>query len=224
MIGPGSDLQDDPPIEITRINDSHILLFNKFCISRSQLMIVTVDSYRRQHDPLDVDDLEVARIVLLSMKSPHFVFFNGGVTAGASRTHKHLQVMRMPKDEAHLLVSLDLTKEFPKMPYKYFGSDFTDQLKFPSKELLFKLYRNLLDQCERLFPGKPGKSVSHDFVLTKKWMLVTPRLKRSFGGSSDVNAPGMLGMIWLKHNEEVAKWKELGPARVLQQLGVPNER
>jgi ATP adenylyltransferase/5',5'''-P-1,P-4-tetraphosphate phosphorylase II len=223
MIGPGSDLQDDSSIEITRINDSHILLYNKFCISRSQLMIVTADSYRRQHDALDEDDLEVARIVLLSMKSPHYVFFNGGVVAGASRKHKHLQVMRMPKDSTHLFINLDSTKKFPEMPYKYFCSDFTDHERsgLPPKETMLKLYRNLLDQCEKLLPAKDGESVSHNFVLTNKWMLLIPRSKRNFEGSSDVNAPGMLGMIWLKHDEEVSKWKKLGPARVLRHLGIP---
>jgi ATP adenylyltransferase/5',5'''-P-1,P-4-tetraphosphate phosphorylase II len=224
MMGPGSDLQDNPTIEITRINKSHILLYNKFCISRSQLMVVTADSYRRQHDPLDVDDLEVARMVLLSMKSPHFIFFNGGVVAGASRIHKHLQVMRVPMDEAHLLVNLESIRDFPRMPYKYFASDFTNETSdLPSTQAILKLYRNLLTQCERLLPAKEGESIPHDFILTKKWMLLIPRSKRNFQGSSDVNAAGMIGMIWLKHDEEVDKWKELGPAMVLRQLGVPNE-
>jgi len=219
MIGPGSDLQDDPPIEITRINGTHILLYNKFCISKSQMMIVTADSYRRQHDPLDGDDLEVAYMVLFAMASSHFAFFNGGVTAGASRKHKHLQVMRMSKSSTHLLVNMDSSQDFPRLPYKYFCFDFANRAQ-PSRDLLLKVYQNLLSQCENLLPGKPGESVPHDVVLTKKWMLVIPRSRRNFEGSSDVNAAGMLGMIWLKHDEEVAKWKELGPARVLGQLGV----
>jgi ATP adenylyltransferase/5',5'''-P-1,P-4-tetraphosphate phosphorylase II len=226
MFGPGSDFRDDPSSEITRINNSHILLFNKFCIYRSQLMIVTADSYRRQHDPLDEDDLEAARMLLLSMKSPHYIFFNCGIVAGSSRKHKHLQVMRMRKDETHLLVNLDSTVEFPKMPYKYFCSDFKDHgaSSIPPKELLFKLYRDLLSKCEQLLPsGTEGESVPHDFILTTKWMLLIPRSRRNFEGSSDVNAPGMLGMVWLKHDEEVNKWIGLGPARVLGQLGVPDE-
>jgi ATP adenylyltransferase/5',5'''-P-1,P-4-tetraphosphate phosphorylase II len=225
MIGPGSDLQDEPPIEITRINGSHIVLFNKFCISRSQLMIVTADSNRRQHDPLDGDDLEVARILLMSMKSPHYIFFNCGMVAGSSRKHKHLQVVRMPHHDKHLFVNLESTEQFPKMPYKYFGCDFRnhDPSDFPTKEKLLDLYRGLLGQCKQLLPVKEDESVPHDFILTAKWMLLIPRSKRNFEGSSDVNAPGMLGMVWLKHDEEVTKWKELGPARVLRHLGVPEE-
>ncbi|KAE9982644.1 hypothetical protein EG327_005795 [Venturia inaequalis] len=221
MMGEGSDLQDDPTIEITRINGTHILLYNKFCISKSQLMIVTANSYHRQYDPLDGDDLEAARIVLCSLTSPHFIFFNGGVTAGASRKHKHLQVLRTPKDSTNLLVNKHTTKEFPKLPYKYFSVDFADQAQ-PSKELLLKTYQNLLGRCEGLVSGKQGESVPHDVILTKHWMVVIPRSKRNFEGSSDVNAAGMVGMIWLKHDEEVDKWKELGPARVLRQLGVSN--
>lgn len=222
MMGPGSDLQNDPPIEITSINKTHILLYNKFCISKSQMMIVTADSYRRQHDALDGDDLEVAYTVLFAMASPHFVFFNGGVIAGASRKHKHLQVMRISKTSTHLLVAKDSSKDFPPLPYKYFCIDFADQ-KQPSKDWLLKTYKNLLGQCEELLSGKPGESVPHDVVLTKKWMLVIPRLRRNFEGSSDVNAAGMIGMIWLKYDEEVAKWMELGPAKVLGHLGVSND-
>lgn len=222
MMGEGSDLQEDPAIEITRIHGTHILLYNKFCISKSQMMIVTADSYHRQHDPLDGDDLEVARMVLLSLASPHFIFFNGGVTAGASRKHKHLQVLRMPKDSTELLVSKKSTKDFPRLPYKYFSVDFAEQAQ-PSKELLLKTYQKLLSRCEGLLPGKQGESVPHDMILTKNWMMVIPRSRRNFEGSSDVNAAGMLGMIWLKHDDEVHKWKELGPARVLWQLGVSNE-
>ncbi|QDS70302.1 hypothetical protein FKW77_008160 [Venturia effusa] len=222
MMGEGSDLQKDPSIEITKVNGTHILLYNKFCISKSQMMIVTADSFRRQEEPLDGDDLEVARTVLLSLKSPHFIFFNGGVTAGASRKHKHLQVLRMPKDSTNLLVAKDSTRDFPKLPYKYFSVDFADQAQ-PSKELLLKMYQILLSQCEGLLPGKEGESVPHDVILTKNWMVVIPRSRRNFEESSDVNAAGMLGMIWLKHDEELTKWKELGPARVLRQLGVSNE-
>ncbi|TLD30005.1 putative phosphorylase [Venturia nashicola] len=222
MMGEGSDLQEDPTIEITRINGTHILIYNKFCISKSQMMIVTANSYHRQHDPLDGDDIEAARMVLLSLASPHFIFFNDGVIAGASRKHKHLQVLRMPKDSMDLLVSKDSSKDFPKLPYKYFSIDFADKAQ-PSKELLHKMYQNLLNQCEGLLPGKQGESVPHDVILTKNWMMVIPRSKRNFEGSSDVNAAGMLGMIWLKYDEEVDKWKELGPARVLRQLGVSDE-
>jgi len=187
-------------------------------------MIVTADSYRRQHDPLDEDDLDAARVLLLSMQSAHYVFFNGGTVAGCSRKHKHMQVMRIPKDEVHLLVSSESTHDFPKMPYRYFCSDFADHGSgMPKKEALFTVYRKFLGQCKELLNGAADACVPHNVILTKHWMMVIPRTKRKFDGSSSVNAPGMLGMIWLKRDDELTRWKELGPAKVLGQLGVAHD-
>jgi len=31
----------------------------------------------------------------------------------------------------------------------------------------------------------------------------------------------MVGMVWVWRDEQVEKWEELGPSRVLSELGVP---
>ncbi|KAF2993695.1 hypothetical protein E8E13_002267 [Curvularia kusanoi] len=59
--GPGSDMYcPDERLILGQLNGTHDLAVNLFCVDRPQLLMLTLDSYKRQHEPLDRDDFEVA--------------------------------------------------------------------------------------------------------------------------------------------------------------------
>ena len=63
--GPGSDIANGHPDLLVQMpNDTHLLVINKFCIARPQLLLLTADSYRRRPKALSQADLAAAWTVL----------------------------------------------------------------------------------------------------------------------------------------------------------------
>lgn len=84
---PGSDI-DVSGYEITRVNaGTHLLMFNKFCMYRPHMLLLTSDGWRRQFQQLDLDDLSAAWDVLSTLGWRYFMFFNCGKDGGCSRLH-----------------------------------------------------------------------------------------------------------------------------------------
>ncbi|KAL4818992.1 ATP adenylyltransferase-domain-containing protein [Aspergillus spinulosporus] len=220
--GPGSDIaKDDPASLLATIHGTHLLVVNKFCMFRPQLLLLTSDSYRRQREPLDLVDLSAACTVLTSLnESPQFVIYNCGPTGGASRQHKHLQVLPRPPR-----LFPDDQSGNRAVPYKYFLRHLHGiELGSPDgQRQLFEVYMDLLTeskQCLRGFLEDNGNYIPHNIALVREWILIIPRRNAAFEGIT-TNTPGMLGSVWLTSEEEMEQWKHVGPRRVLAGLGVP---
>ncbi|OHE95856.1 ATP adenylyltransferase [Colletotrichum orchidophilum] len=99
----------------------------------------------------------------------------------------------------------------------------------PSVSDLAAKYRHMLRQATDLIPGREavveedgdGRAVAvpHNVILGRRWMVVIPRTKAGVEGA-DVNAVGMLGVVWASRQETVGKWRELGARWVLGEAGV----
>ncbi|KAL4997714.1 ATP adenylyltransferase-domain-containing protein [Aspergillus recurvatus] len=220
--GPGSDIaNNDPGTLLASIHGTHLLVVNKFCMFRPQLLLLTSDSYRRQREPLDLDDLRAACTVLTSLDaSPQFVIYNCGPRGGASRQHKHLQVLPRPPR-----LFLDGQSENGAVPYRYFLR-YLHGIELGSPEgqkKLFEIYRDLLAETKQLLGENLEDNadyIPHNVALVREWIIVIPRRNAAFENVA-TNTPGMLGSVWLSSEEEMEKWKHLGPKRVLAGLGVP---
>ncbi|KAL3466302.1 ATP adenylyltransferase-domain-containing protein [Aspergillus heterothallicus] len=221
--GPGSDIGNgDPGLLLATVRETHLLVVNKFCMFRPQLLLLTSDSYRRQREPLDLDDLSAACTVLSDLSSqPQFVIYNCGPVAGASRQHKHLQVLPRPP------------KLFPdargfdskSVPFRYF-LQYLDEVDIGSSdgsEKLFEIYKGLLVQAKQTLGVDPECKdyFPHNVALVKEWVIVIPRQRIDVEGVT-ANAPGMLGSVWLTSDEQLEEWKHVGPSKVLAGLGFPN--
>lgn len=229
--GPGSDIANDhPDITVATINNTHHLIINKFPVFRPMLLLLTVDSYRRQHEPLDLDDLQAAWGVISALREEHYVFFNCTTTAGSSREHKHLQVIPAP----------GASDEYPE-EFKFFpdyeesqngGPSFTHFLQridtlpdgdIKDGEILFNTYIQLLQRARAALDIDSNDGVCpHNFILTKRWMMVVPRCTDKFHDIT-ANAAGMVGSVFLWRQDQLEAWKEIGPMNVLAGLGLPGQ-
>jgi len=117
------------------------------------------------------------------------------------------------------------------LPFKAFVHRF-DAKEFPDPSALLEIYTSLLGQAEEALgsgwsssppDGKEKEAPPHNFVLSREWMMVVPRRAAGWKGA-DTNAAGVLGMLWVSDEEKMLLWMDLGPARVLAQLGVPADR
>jgi len=219
--GPGSDIPcADERLKIGLINGSHILAFNKFCIDVPQLLLLTLDSYRRQHEPLDLDDIDAALTALHQLPSM-YIIFNGGEPAGCSRVHKHMQLLKAPPVAFSLFSKPDADRS--KVPFRHFvyrsekGSGF-------SATQMYQGYRELLLQARQalgLGSDVNSEPCPHNVVIYQNTIIVIPRRKAYVQGTS-ANAGGFLGSAWMADEATAAEWISLGPRHVLAELGLPN--
>jgi ATP adenylyltransferase/5',5'''-P-1,P-4-tetraphosphate phosphorylase II len=203
----------DERLILCQLNGTHDLALNLFCVDRPQLLMITTDSYRRQHEPLDVADFKAVLQVLRKWEG-WYVIFNCGERGGCSRVHKHVQGLRGPPHAFDVLV------EGEKVPFKYFVQKFEEGFKGVDVTQLLEVYSNMLGQCREVLELKEGEMCPHNVVLWDDSIVVIPRRKGIWEGAS-ANTGGMMGSVWVPDQEEVDKWLQLGCANVLRELGVP---
>ncbi|KAK1672648.1 hypothetical protein BDP55DRAFT_615384 [Colletotrichum godetiae] len=167
----------------------------------------------------------------------YLVIFNCGKEGGCSRLHKHMQVIPAPDaipmwpdivDSGPETKADDSGKQQQQEPpFRYFIHHFTGPSP-PSTNDLTAKYKFMLRQATDLIPGREkvveedgdGRAVAvpHNVILGRRWIVVVPRVKAGVDGA-DVNAVGMLGVVWASKGETVGKWRELGARRVLAEVG-----
>ncbi|RHZ55395.1 putative phosphorylase [Aspergillus thermomutatus] len=157
-----------------------------------------------------------------SLKSPHLIIYNCGPIAGASRNHKHVQILPRP---AHLFPD-DPNLDSGVIPFQYFvrrlGDLDFENLACPSR--LSETYQDLLAEAKESLGQSPGTDgegyFPHNVVLVRDWIVVIPRRSNDFDGIT-ANAAGMMGSVWLKSEEQLDRWKQVGPSKALAGLGWP---
>lgn len=229
--GPGSDIYKDHPDQvIDSINETHVLALNAYPVFRPQYLLLALDSYRSQNEPMDLQDFEASWTFLHSTSTSHFVMYNCTKEAGCSRYHKHMQILKRPE-----LADIDGTGTFRFFPdaknsehqvsYVYFLRQL-DHVRTGDAEAIFNEYTKLLQQCRRVHGLDENDDRSlcpHNVLLVKEWLIVIPRRRGNYEGVS-ANAAGMMGMPTIPDKSSLQAWIDKGPANVLEKLGVFNPK
>lgn len=80
----------DQSVVITEdLTDEHAMLFNKFPITSSHVLVITKE-FVHQKTPLTLNDVKACLIAMRSVENG-FIFYNCGKVSGASQPHKHMQ-------------------------------------------------------------------------------------------------------------------------------------
>ncbi|KAK4183621.1 hypothetical protein QBC35DRAFT_477992 [Podospora australis] len=220
---PGSDI-DVSGYEVADLGSTHLVAFNKFASARPHLLVLTQDGYRRQHEPLNIDDLTALRHVLLSLADStrrYMAIFNCGIDSGCSRLHKHMQVFPVVPGFPLWPDSEDSTVQ-ASVPFQCFVHRLNGD-ELPSAEEVTAVYTKLLDRAKSALAavGYPlDGEVPHNLILDRKWIVVVPRRQAGVNGA-DANAAAFLGMVWVSDEVKMKRWTEQGPANVLSQIALP---
>jgi ATP adenylyltransferase len=95
---------------------------------------------------------------------------------------------------------------------------------FPSR--LYEIYQEMLAESKARLTNSPGANnegyFPHNVALVREWIIVIPRRSNNFEDVT-ANAAGMMGSVWLKSEEELDRWKQVGPTKALAGLGFPKE-
>lgn len=213
---PGSDI-DVSGYELADVSATHLVAFNKFCMYRAHLLLLTKDGHRRQYLQLDLQDMQASWAMLEALGWRYFMFFNCGKDGGCSRLHKHMQLA--PLSGTRLVPWPAATLEAMDAPYRYLLRRFDAAL---GPKQITDLYEQMMAQARAMLGLGDATSahVPHNVALGRNWILVIPRRKAGVGGAY-ANTLGMLGMVSVANDEELRCWLDQGPVEVLSQLGVP---
>jgi ATP adenylyltransferase len=175
----GSDISTHG-FEIGGTSTSHFLVTKKFCWARPHLILVTSDGYQRQYEGLDLNDIKSVWSLLSSLDRDYVAFYNCGQDGGCSRLHKHLQLIPTPPNLFASFLDSKYGKP-PRVPFEWFYRRLNPHDSTP--ERLLDIYNDLLEQStkkgmglsENFGTAPPNAACPHNFILTKRWMVVLPR-------------------------------------------------
>lgn len=213
----------EPDLSVAAVTRSHLAVLNKFNVLERHLLIVT-RSFESQETLLNTRDF--LALVLCLAELPSLGFYNGGAVAGASQTHKHLQLIPVPFDDAGPSVPMEplLKGEGPHCPALPFPHAFGRLRTSPQADPLaaaaeaHSLYRTLLTGLGIGAISRDGadyQTLPYNLLVTHHWMLAVPRTQESWCGIS-INALGFAGSVFVRESAQLELIRAAGPMQVLQ--------
>ncbi len=211
---------------VADLSPTHLVLLNKFNVVDHHILVVT-RNFESQESLLTFADFQALALVLGEMDG--LAFYNGGKTAGSSQPHKHLQLVPLPLvsdgDGGNQSVPIEpLQLQRDGLPYRHAVAplqnlDFKQPLVIADR--LMETYQKLMAQLS-LWPEAQAEQPlgAYNLLATRRWMCIVPRSQESFDGIS-INSLGFAGALLVKDLERLERLRDLGPMRLLTQVGYP---
>ncbi len=215
---------------VADVSDTHVAILNKFNVVDHHLLIITRE-FEEQRSLLTPCDFQAWWRCMSEYES--LGFYNGGVEAGASQPHKHLQ-----------LVPLPLAHEGPPVPTEPLldqacqgaglstvpGFDFLHCFarlsgaggdRAAAREACDCYGRMLAHVGLRPPAGKDATLQSGPYCLlaTRQWLLLVPR-SREFFDSISINSLGFAGALLVRNAEQLHALRVAGPLRALRETAL----
>jgi len=218
---------------VTDLSPTHVCLLNKFNVVDHHLLVITRE-YESQQEWLTYDDFAAFARCLTEIDG--LGFYNSGPVAGASQHHKHLQLIPLASTEAGSIpitraiqsspAAMSTPQLLPTLPFQHgiqpLGLTWTQQ---PCPELgagLLDAYRQIMDALGlNLTAAQPDSP--YNLLITRDWMMGIRRSRPSYQGIN-VNSLGYAGWLLVKTPEDLAKLCQIGPLKLLTQVGLPRSQ
>ena len=231
--GPTSNpfLPYDPDLFVAPISPTHIALLNKYTVVEHHLLLVT-RSFEDQQCQLTQKDCEALLIGLTEIDG--LAFYNAGPEAGASQSHKHLQLLApgesmtpLPIDGLLRFAQVDgMVGTVPRLPFRHAYAPMDCDWTNPEKDSgasLHASYRKSLHAAGLSVDAATGSHAPtepYNLLMTRRWMLLVPRSRECFEDIS-INALGFAGAFLVKNAQQVATLRRVGPMTALRQVTPP---
>lgn len=222
-------LPHDPSLFVSELCPTHVCLLNKFNVIDHHLLIVT-----RHFEPQEalLNDADFQALFACLAEVDGLGFYNGGTIAGASQSHKHLQLVPLPLARegppvpmAPLLATAGTGQAIARIAALPFANAFARLdpalIGTPhAAKAACERYRAMLGTLGITAIEPDGRqSAPYNLLLSREWMLLVPRSQECFHGIS-VNALGFAGSLFVRSADELAVIEAYGPMRVLQNVAV----
>lgn len=219
---------------VAAVSKTHVAILNKFNVVDRHLLIVTRE-FEQQRALLTVRDFEA--LWRCMGEYPSFGFYNGGPEAGASQTHKHLQLVPLPLAPqgpaipiAPLLARVPGDGGCGTIPgfdfiHAFARLDAAADDRAAAREASER-YATMLAQVGMNPPSGVGadlQSGPYNLLATREWLLLVPRAREFFDGIS-VNALGFAGALLVRNDGQLRALRAAGPLTVLRETALPLRR
>lgn len=205
---------------VADFSDTHVCVLNKFNVVDHHLLIIT-RAFEEQEMLLTLADFEALWVGLREIDG--LAFYNGGRLAGASQSHKHLQLVPLPLSDALPLPitpllptasPLGLVTQVSPLPFTHAFV----RLRSSSPVDTLDSYRALL-RAVGLQDGAAAarQTGAYNLLVTREWMLLVRRSQEEFESIS-INALGFAGALLVRNEQQMQRLIEVGPLTVLSQV------
>jgi ATP adenylyltransferase len=214
---------------VADVSQTHVCILNKFNVVKYHLLIIT-RVFEHQESLLTVKDFEAVWRCMAEFEG--LTFYNAGGTAGASQSHKHLQMVPLPLAHQGPRIPIEpllkLTGSYgepeinPHLPFLHAFARVDPSWHRSVHKIAiatFDTYTAMLRAVSLISEGAVNENrVSHPYnlLITKEWMLLIPRANE-FVDSISVNALGFAGAMLVRNECEMRLLKKLGPMTILKQ-------
>ena len=220
----------DRDLFVAPVSPTHIALLNKFNVVEHHLLIVTRD-FEDQQCQLTQKDCEALLIGLTEIDG--LAFYNAGPAAGASQSHKHLQLLPLEQPLAPLPIDRllrlpqpdGMVGTIPGLPFRHACAPMDPDWTNPEKNSgasLHASYRKLLRAAGLAVDATAGSrtpTAPYNLLMTRNWMLLVPRSQECFEGIS-LNALAFAGAFLVKSRQQLEALRRSGPMTALQHVGL----
>ena len=210
-------------LEVASIEDSHILLLNKYPVQIGHMLLIT-KNWAPQNGWLTIKDWK--SISLVNRDTTGLWFFNSCPEAGASQPHRHFQLLRRSADEK--FCPRDIWFE------NFLNKKLTNDTKLTKSAYIVDIdiskcnaeYLNnkYLFACLNANIGNPTKDKvplsPYNILLCNKWMIVIRRSRDCINGFS-VNALGFAGYLLATEHSDIHWLDNNGPEYLLENVVEP---
>lgn len=225
--GPSPFLPYEEALYVADVTDSHVAVLNKFNVVEEHLLVVS-RAFESQELLLGREDFAALFRCLAELEA--LGFYNGGLLAGASQGHRHLQLVPLPLSTVSQTVPIEplLARAKPArrpcivegLPFRHAFVRLPDALWGGTSERMaeqaLSLYLDLLGAVDRSpRQGPLGTTCDpYNLLCTREWMLVVPRVEECFAGIS-LNSLAFVGAFLVRDQAQAARLRQAGPWRAL---------
>ncbi len=240
QVATGKDFNPFLPYEedlfVANISPTHLCLLNKYNVVDYHLLIITRE-FESQENLLTLPDFEALGACMAEFDG--LAFYNSGKTAGASQRHKHLQLVPLPlvpdrATETNKLIKIPIDSAIASAKFDGQVATITEfnfqhalvkldpswvNSPVESAASLLESYLTLLQAVDiQVGDNMSGKnSGSYNFLATREWMLIVPRIEEKFQNIS-INSLGFAGAMLAKNQEQMEIIKQNSPLKILSNV------
>ena len=192
----------DQDLWVADMSATHVALLNK-CPSQDGHLVLITREFRKQESPLDAADFDALARLLTGVYG--LAFFNGGVVAGSSQGHKHMQLIPVTDIPIEAVLPVD------------------GAIGKPYRVAAMHLQRAFLAACASCgIVERNGEMPPYNMLATRRWMMVVPRVQETcdLGGGErlQISALWFAGTAFATRPEQIPLLQQAGLMRMLTQV------
>lgn len=219
-------LHPEADLTVGPIGEAHVAILNKFPLCARHLVLAR-RTFEEQLLPLTLDDFTA--LAILMREAGGLGLYNGGLAAGASQRHKHVQWIPSAPGNASLGIyapGLPLTlppQEVVTHPVLRMRHGFVRVhcgRGVPVMDIAASLHAGFARACEVLDmkPGKDGLLPPFNLLAEQDWLLLIPRSREHFADIS-MSAVCFGGTLYTRQREQIEAIRAAGPLAALAAVG-----